>query len=61
MSRTKEQWLRETGGFRFGETPEQFEARSEEIERISRRIADGSFTPDDIDRLAELRGTEDDE
>ena len=34
MSRTKDQFIEKTGGFRLGETEAQFHARTAEIERL---------------------------
>ena len=61
MGRTKDQWIQETGGFRIGETPEQFQKRVAEISRLRKKIADGGASATDIDVLGALLGTEDDE
>ena len=58
MSRTKDQWLEETGGFRIGESPEQFKQRTKEIARLKKAIEDGKATPPDVEALAKLVGTE---
>jgi hypothetical protein len=50
-----------TGGFRFGETPEQFQSRQREIHAIRNRLADGKANADDIDQLARLLGTDADD
>jgi len=52
--RPKEQFLEMTGGFRFGESTEQFQNRQLEIHTIRNRIADGKAKPRDIDRLSFL-------
>jgi len=49
-----------TGGFRFGETPEQFQLRQAEIHALRNRIAQGQATPNDVDRLSHLLGTDQD-
>lgn len=61
MSRTKEQWLQETGGFRFSEAPEQFRQRTEEIAVLRKAISNGQASYDDVCKLAELLGTDDSE
>ncbi len=58
MSRTKDQWLENTGGFRIGESPEQFEKRVEEIARIRTAIKDGKAGAADVEKLASLLGTD---
>lgn len=59
--RPKDQWLQMTGGFRFGETPEQFQHRQAEIHALRNRIAQGQATPNDVDRLSHLLGTDQDD
>lgn len=61
MSRTKDQWLQETGGFRLFETQEQFSQRTEEITVLRKAISDGHASYGDIFKLAELLGTDDSE
>ena len=56
MSRTKEQWLAETGGFRIGESAEDFQQRCWKIRKIRNFIAKGVATAEDIDELATLLG-----
>ncbi|WP_240224642.1 hypothetical protein [Rheinheimera hassiensis] len=59
----KNQWLEMTGGFRIGENNEQFKNRQVEIHAIRNRIAEGKHSWEDIERLSELLGNdqEDDE
>lgn len=59
--RPKDQFLEMTGGFRIGETDEQFQNRQLEIHTIRNRIADGKAKPRDVDRLSTLLGEEEDE
>jgi|GEM_PF-917288 len=59
--RPKDQFLAMTGGFRFGETPEQFQSRQREIHAIRNRLADGKANVDEIGRLARLLGTDADD
>lgn len=59
--RPKEQWLEMTGGFRFGESPEQFQNRQVEIHSLRNRLAEGKHTVRDIDRLSNLLGTDEDD
>ncbi|AZZ94720.1 hypothetical protein EUZ85_30015 [Hahella sp. KA22] len=59
--RPKDQWLEMTGGFRFGETPEQFQHRQAEIHALRNRIAQGQATPNDVGRLSHLLGTDQDD
>lgn len=59
--RPKDQWLEMTGGFRFGETPEQFQHRQAEIHVLRNRIAQGQATPNDVGRLSHLLGTDQDD
>ncbi|MBT3022043.1 MAG: hypothetical protein KUF77_09745 [Candidatus Thiodiazotropha sp. (ex Lucina aurantia)] len=60
-TRPKEQFLEMTGGFRFGETQEQFQNRQTEIHVIRNRIAQGKTNAKDIDRLSHLLGTDQDD
>jgi hypothetical protein len=57
----KDQWLEMTGGFRFGETPEQFQHRQAEIHTLRNRIAQGQATPSGVNRLSHLLGTDQDD
>ena len=59
MSRSKEQWIEETGGFRFGEPPELFQLRVRAIQAINLKIKDGTATVEDIERLRKLKGLSD--
>lgn len=56
--RPKDQFLEMTGGFRFGESPTQFQERQAEIQLIRDRIKQGKAKPNDINRLSELLGTD---
>ena len=58
MSRTKDQWIKETGGFRIGESPEQFKHRTAEIASLRKRIADGKANIPDAEKLAQLWGAD---
>ena len=58
MSQTKDQWLKETGGFRIGESPVQFKHRTAEIARLRKKIADGKADIPDVEKLAQLLGTD---
>jgi len=49
-----------SGGFRIGESPEQFKTRQVEIHALRNRIAEGKHTVKDIDRLSNLLGNEQD-
>ncbi|MEW8026280.1 MAG: hypothetical protein AB2806_00875 [Candidatus Thiodiazotropha sp.] len=59
--RPKEQFIEMTGGFRFGETPEQFQRRQKAIEAIRAKISAGGATMNDIDTLSSLLGREEEE
>lgn len=59
-TRPKDQWLEMTGGFRIGESPEQFKNRQVEIHALRNRIAEGKHTAKDIDRLSHLLGHDQD-
>ncbi len=62
MGRTKQQWIEETGGFRIGESESQFQQRVWRIRKIKNAVSKGVATPEDINELAKLLGTgEDDE
>jgi hypothetical protein len=61
MGRGKDQFIRETGGFRFGESEEQFHARVAAIQQLRKKISDGKANAADVDKLAELLGTEDED
>lgn len=61
MGRGKDQLIRETGGLRFGETDEQFRERFAEIQQLRQKISDGKASAADVDKLAKLLGTEDEE
>lgn len=59
MSRTKDQWLEETDGFRVGESPDQFKQRIAAIAQLRKAIEDGEARPSDVELLSKLLGTED--
>ena len=59
-TRPKQQWLQMTGGFRFGETTEQFNNRQVQIHAIRNRIAQGNATEHDVSLLSRLLGADDD-
>ena len=61
MGRAKEQWLEETGGFRIGESPEEFQARAEEIHRLRKLSDEGKASPADLEKLMELAGDQNSE
>lgn len=61
MSRTKDQWISETGGFRVGETQEMFQRRMESIQVLRDKISDGAATAADVNELAILLGADQDE
>ena len=61
MGRCKDQWLRETGGFRLWEAPEQFTGRVNEIQAIRKTLKSGKPKIGDIDRLSRLLLIDDDE
>jgi hypothetical protein len=56
MSRTKDQWLEKTGGFRFGETQGDFVARTARIQALQAKKGRGALTAEDINELARLLG-----
>lgn len=57
--RPKDQWLEMTGGFRFGESPEQLQSRLVEMHAIRNRLAKGKALKGDLERLSHLTGDED--
>jgi len=62
VGRTKQQWIDETGGFGVGESETQFQQRLWRIRKIRNDINKGVASPEDINELAKLLGTgEDDE
>lgn len=60
MSRTKDQWIERTGGFRFGESPTEFAARAAEIERLEKSLRSGKHDMAGLEqiqrRLCDLKG-----
>lgn len=54
MSRSKDQWIEETGGFRFGESDAQFLARTARIQELR---AKPNLSAGDVNELARLLGT----
>jgi hypothetical protein len=59
--RSKEHFIEETGGYRFDESPAQFEARVALIEALTTKIKSGAFAESDLDHLRELKGLPSDE
>ncbi len=59
MGKTKEQWIQNTGGFRIGESQEQFRQRTLEIEKLRIAIKAGKATVKDVEKLSELMGAPD--
>ncbi|HEY4939995.1 MAG TPA: hypothetical protein VII56_01100 [Rhizomicrobium sp.] len=60
MSRTKDQWIERTGGFRAGESNAEFLARSEEIEKLEAQFRSPGLTMQEREtvqrRLCTLKG-----
>jgi hypothetical protein len=60
VSRSKEQWIEKTGGFRPGESDAQFQARVAKIERLNGALAAGRVKSTEIEavqrQLCELKG-----
>ena len=57
----KEQFIKATGGFRLGESPEAFRARVCAIQELEQSIKSGKFMPgDELDlahrKLCDLKG-----
>ena len=52
--RPKDDFLEQTGGFRFGETPQMLQERLKDIAVLRQKIADGQATYEDIEHLSEL-------
>jgi hypothetical protein len=47
MSRTKDQWIEQTGGFSFlGANPAQ---KAEQLEALKKRLLSGKLTPDQME------------
>lgn len=61
MSRTKEQWLRNTGGSRICESKEEYSERQRKIAEIKKLLLDGKATTEDIETLSGLLGNPDEE
>ena len=61
MGRSKQMFLEMTGGLRIGETDIDFKARVSRIREIREGISTGKTTPQDIDELARLLGTGEDD
>ena len=61
MSRTKDQWIEETGGFRFGESQEMFQKRVQRIKFLQEKAKAGTLTVADVDELAALKGVKSDD
>jgi len=58
MSRTKDQWIEETGGFRLGESQEMFQKRVGRIQALQEKAKAGTLTVADVDELATLKGVD---
>lgn len=60
MSRAKEQWIGRTGGFRIGESPEEFRNRVAEIKKLESLFRSGRIKLDHLEhiqrRLCQLKG-----
>lgn len=54
--RPKDEFLEQTGGFRFGESPDMLQKRLNEIAAIRQKITDGLARYEDIERLSDLIG-----
>ena len=61
MGVSKQAWLDATGGIRLGETVQEFEARVSRIKELERRIAAREAVLKDVDELARLKGTGEDD
>ena len=61
MGVSKQVWLDATGGIRLGETVQEFEARVSRIKELERRIAAREAVLKDVDELARLKGTGEDD
>lgn len=57
---SKERFIEETGGFRIGESPEQFQHRVKEIEALTKKLISGKLSFSQVEgiqaRLCELKG-----
>ena len=51
MSRSKEQWLEHTGGFRLGESPAAFQERVVEIEKLEREFRAAGLTMGEREKI----------
>ena len=49
MGRNKDDFIARTGGFRIGETPEQFAARAKQIEFLESLIREGKVERDHLE------------
>lgn len=61
MSRTKDQWLKNTGGFRIGESKEEYLKRQQQIAEIKNLLSESKATPEDIEILSALLGNPEEE
>lgn len=65
MSRSGDEWIKRTGGFRLGETKEEFDARVKEIEVVEKRLTFGTLKFNEIEdvqrQLCALKGIDFDE
>jgi hypothetical protein len=62
MSRTKDQWLERTGGFRVGESDADFLGRAKEIETLEKQFRSPGLAMQEREtvqrRLCTLKGTD---
>ena len=61
MSRSKDQWIEETGGFVLGESANEFQIRQWKIRKIKNRISNGDATDKDVEELSILLGASDED
>ncbi len=59
--RPKDQFIEETGGFRIGETQDEFKKRQRYIQCIRKRIAADNGSVQDVELLSRLLGTDEDD
>jgi hypothetical protein len=52
MSRSKEQFIEETGGFRFGESEADFLARTRRIQELTKKLLSG-VTSEQVENITE--------
>ncbi|MBO9168352.1 hypothetical protein [Rhizobium sp. L245/93] len=60
MSRSKDDFIKSTGGFRFGESQDEFKSRVKEIGELENALKSGQVSLKDVEsvqrRLCELKG-----